>query len=153
MNELELRQEAEQRISIDIDISSINHINEADKLLAAYTNGWISPLDAIVKLEHIKKIVDIAVEKVKDDSVDYISRTYGKKTVNISGLEITYKSGRILHSYENNPIILDLENKIKEKKDIAKKLNKIPVADTETGELIYPSIKNYTKDTLQIKFK
>lgn len=161
MRDLELQkatdyqQEAEQRFLIDVDTSNINHEEESNKLLMAYNDGWVSIDIMFAKLQHMAKILDITIDKIKPKMEDYVY-SIGKNGLIVNGIEIKPRNGSNKAIFDNNPLILDLENKLKSIKEISKTLAKNgqkEIADTETGELIYPCKFEAQKDTITITFK
>lgn len=151
----DLRQEALERIHIDLDVMVVDHQHEANKLLAPYADGWMNAAEAFAKIQHLKKVIEIAEYMIKDDAVNYIAERYGKKECLVSGVKMSYKSGAAIAKYDNNPLIQQAAQRLKFLQDVAKSLAKSQqreVADTETGEIIYPATFEYNKDTLVIKF-
>lgn len=149
----EYLQEAGTRILIDVCIDKINHENIALSLLNPMYDGWCSGLDMLAKIAHLKKIIEIAETKAKDIAITEISK-YGRDGYINSGISITKKNGRRSYVYDSQ-IILDAEERVQTLKNIAKSISKsnIPVADTDTGELIFPAKIEYTKDSLIIKYE
>jgi len=149
------RQEAEQRIIIDCNIDGIDHQHEANRLLLPYTEGWVSPPEMYAKIRHLMKVLEIAEATMKDAVTDHMASNYGKESLTIHGLTIKTKAGSSRATYPNNPLIEQASAKLKSLQDIAKTLQKSgikEVADTETGELIYPAVSMPSKDTIEVKF-
>jgi len=149
------RQEAEQRIIIDCNIDGIDHQHEANRLLLPYTEGWVSPPEMYAKIRHLMKVLEIAEASIKDTVTDHMATNYSKQSLTIHGLVIKNKTGASRATYPNNPLIEDAEKRLNSLKDIAKTLQKSgikDVADTETGELIYPAVSMPAKDTIEVKF-
>lgn len=149
------RQEAEQRIIIDCDIDGIDHQHEANRLLLPYTEGWVSPPEMYAKIRHLIKILEIAEASIKDTVADHMATNYGKQSLTIHGLVIKAKTGANRATYPNNPLIEDAEKRLKALQEIAKTLQKSgikEVADTDTGDLIYPAVSIPSKDTIEVKF-
>jgi hypothetical protein len=59
-----------------------------------------------------------------------------------------YQEGRKTYDFSNNPSIVALEEKIKELKEIAKRITE-PMAMAETGEMLLPAIVKATKDSIK----
>lgn len=149
------RQEAEQRIIIDCDIDGIDHQHEANRLLLPYTEGWVSTPEMYAKIRHLIKILEIAEASIKDTVADHMATNYGKQSLTIHGLVIKAKTGANRATYPNNPLIEDAEKRLKALQEIAKTLQKSgikEVADTDTGDLIYPAVSIPSKDTIEVKF-
>lgn len=152
--ENQLRQEAAQRLLLDLDCSKINHLEESEKLLQVYHSGWATVEDTMAKLSHLAKIVELAQQSIKDDLVDMLASN-GKQPITANGVTFTYKSGARTYKFDNCAYITDLENRLKSAKEIAKTLSKNgqqAIADTTTGELIEPAQEFYNKDTFTTKF-
>lgn len=151
-----LRMEASLRTHVDFSTIEVDHDQEANKLLAPYTQGWCDALDMYAKIAHLKKIVEIAENSIKDAAVDYVANNYGKGVAKCGGLEIKYRGGVAKYNYDNTPLINELENRLKFLKDTAKALQKSgvkSVADVETGELIFAAAVSHSKDTIETKYK
>lgn len=149
------RQEAEQRLIIDCNIDGIDHQHEANRLLLPYTEGWVSPPEMYAKIRHLMKVLEIAEASVKDTVADHMAANYGKQSLTIHGLVIKAKTGANRATYPNNPLIEEAAKRLSALQDIAKTLQKSgikEVADTETGELIYPAVSMPSKDTIEVKF-
>ena len=84
-----------------------------------------------------------------------MAKNYSKQSLTIHGLVIKNKTGASRATYPNNPLIEDAAKRLSALQDIAKTLQKSgikEVADTETGELIYPAVSMPAKDTIEVKF-
>lgn len=153
--ELNNGREAHQRINIDIDVSEkLDHDLLANGLIAPLLNGYVDALTMLSKLAHLTKVVDIATEKIKEVAI--AERLKYDKSPTINGIEIGYNKGKSNFSFENSPIITDLENRLKSLKEISKSLtknNQKMAIDAENGEVIYPAKVTYSKDSLTIKIK
>ncbi|MCA9381561.1 hypothetical protein KC678_04815 [Candidatus Dojkabacteria bacterium] len=143
-----------QLLKLDTDIV-INHTEVANSIIEPLINGSVTPIEMYALIRHIKAIVEIAENSIKDEVVDYMEKNYSKEVVTKGGIEIKTKKGASKATFPNNPLIEETANRLKALQEIAKTLAKTrqkEVADTETGELIYPAQISYNKDTVEIKF-
>lgn len=151
--EIELLQEASQRIYVDCSTDNVDHISEANRLVLPYIEGYADAKEMWAKLYHLKTIIDEAEKIIKDRLVDDLATQYGKESFQVAGLEVSVKKGAGRWSYPNNPVIDDLKSKVKQAEELAKIASKSKQDQVwvETGEMITAAVYNENKDTLQTK--
>jgi hypothetical protein len=49
------QQEAVERINLDLDVTRIDHMVEANNLLLPYTEGWCTVTDMLIKIKHLQR--------------------------------------------------------------------------------------------------
>jgi hypothetical protein len=148
-----LRQEATERIQMDLDVTKIDHMEEANKLLAPYTEGWCDVVDMLIKIKHLQKILEFAEISIKDAAVDHLA--VNGKIIEKNGIKMSYRVGSAKADFSDVDYVNDLQNKLKAAKEISKQLAKSKqseMADTETGELITACKFVTEKDTLTINY-
>lgn len=149
----DLQQEAIERAYVDIDLSTIDHQFEANKILAPYTEGWCTVTDMLAKIRHLQKVLELAEISIKDEAVDYLAKN--SKTIEKNGIRMSFKNGSARADFSNVPFVEDLEKKLKLAKEISKSLAKAgqkEMADTETGEIINACTFKHDKDTVVCEF-
>ena len=127
----------------------------ADRLIEPVTDGNKSPLMALEELKAIRQILDYAIEKVEPQAADEAA-FYGKgeKLPCYLSSEIKYSQGRRTYDFSNSPAIVELEEKLKNLKEMAKQVKDsttILVGD-EVIELKKP-LEKYGKEVISITFK
>lgn len=131
------------------------NINEwSNNLIEAVESGFIDPFEAHMRLKAIMKACEAALEATMPLAIEAAGK-YGKGETYM-GNEFKVSEGRANYKYDNSPHIVTLQNKLKAAQELAKTLakgNMQPVADTETGELIYPAIDGGGKASISITFK
>lgn len=123
-------------------------------LIEAVESGFIDPFEAHMRLKAIMKACEAALEATMPLAIEAAGK-YAKGETYL-GNEFKVSEGRANYKYDNSPHIVTLQNKLKAAQELAKTLakgNMQPVADTETGELIYPAIDGGSKPSISITFK
>lgn len=112
-------------------------------------NGSGDVLEMAICLSSMEAIVKGVRAGVKDLILSE-SEKYGDKSFEYKGALIT-RVNRASYDYSNCDAWIDIDNK---KKAIEKTMKAIstPVADAESGEMIYPAIKKET-ESISIKIK
>lgn len=150
MNTLPEVQEQNERMLIDIDITQVNHAQEARKLVDPYLQGSCYPEAMWAKIHHLKTILEEAEKMVKDHIVDDLSKS-GNESFNIAGLKIRVKKGAGRWSYPGNSTIENYKSKIKEVEELAKIASRSKEPVIYGDEVIPPAIYVENKDTLEVK--
>jgi hypothetical protein len=123
----------------------------AGQIIEDITEGNYSPIKFEIYRKSIEKVLEIVS---KDESVKNLLQNeldkYPEKTIQFDGLELT-KSTKTNYDYSQDFVCAELDKKLKERKELLKAL-KDPLADTVTGEILYPPIKTYSYFTT-VKFK
>lgn len=131
------------------------NINEwAVNLIEAVESGFIDPFEAHMRLKAIMKACEAALDATMPLAIEAAGK-YAKGETYM-GNEFKVSEGRANYKYDNSPHIVSLQNKLKAAQELAKTLakgNMQPVADTETGELVYPAIDGGGKASISITFK
>ena len=127
----------------------------ANRLIEPVLDGNKSALMAMEELKAIKQIIDYAIESIEGEATTEANK-YGKGEripVYLSS-EIKYSQGSKTLDYSNSPAIVELENKLKELKELAKAVKDTTtiVEDDVVIELKKP-IEKYGKESISITFK
>ena len=69
-----------QLLKLDTDIV-INHTEVANSIIEPLINGSVTPIEMYALIRHIKAIVEIAENSIKDEVVDYMEKNYPKEVV------------------------------------------------------------------------
>jgi len=125
----------------------IEHLN---KLSDDVSLGYINAFDALIELKELENALKTALDVVKDAAKEE-AENYDEKTIDYKGFEFTKISRRTYdfkacESSQYNLIAkkeTDIKAKKKEYENFLKSL-KNPVADAETGEMIYPPAVKFT---------
>jgi len=127
----------------------------ANCLVEPVTEGNKSAIMAMEELKAIKQIIDYALEKIEGNANDEAMK-YGKgETIpHYLSSEIKYSQGRRTYDFSNSPAIVELENKLKEMKELAKKVtSNTTILDGDEVIEINKPIEKYGKETISITFK
>lgn len=141
-----------------------NFLSKLKEEFEKVENGETGALEFLFILNSIEKEVKIIknVQNIKSKCLELAideAEKYTEKSFDYKGFTIT-KTNRTQYIFDdcNDPKMTiltkqekDLKAEVKERKDFLKYL-KEPLADIETGEVIYPAVK-IAKDTLTIKKK
>ena len=126
--------------------------------LSLIEQGALNPLDVKILIKRLSKSLDEIEEQVCKMALAEAEK-YGSKTFQYKSAEIEICELGTKYDYTNcnshkwnkmNTAIKDLTNSKTELEKLLKTI-KDPIADPETGELIYPAIKTSTTG-LKIKF-
>ncbi len=98
-------------------------------------------LPLLVKLTAMEKIIEGVKDGIKDQILDEADLT-GEKVFTIDGTRFEKRS-RTTHHYHNCPLHEELKARLKKLEDVMKVIE-APIADTDTGEIIEPSLKSFT---------
>ena len=140
-------------MKLEIKKSEINHQQLAAQLLLPYTNGNATIEDTYTKLLHLQKVIELAQSELKEKMCDFAREN---KSYTTNGIEINFRAGTKRAVFEDNPIIDAAAARLESLQDISKSLARSggkPVADIETGELIYPCYFKESPDTFSVTFK
>lgn len=159
-----MQQEEEQHAALNAVFAGVNapfvtpnkaNINEwSNNIIEAVESGFIDPFEAHMRLKAIMKACEAALDATMPLAIEAAGK-YAKGETYM-GNEFKVSEGRANYKYDNSPHIVSLQNKLKAAQELAKTLakgNMQPVADTETGELIYPASVEYSKQSISITFK
>lgn len=110
-----------------------------DKVLAEIEPREALPL--LAKLTAMSEIIDKVKDGIKDQLMDEADLT-AEKSFTIDRVRYEKKS-RVVHHFHNCEAHEALKSQLKALEDLMKTI-KEPVANTDTGEIIPPSLKSYT---------
>tara|TARA_R110001606_G_scaffold76649_1_gene177179 strand:- start:4151 stop:4756 length:606 start_codon:yes stop_codon:yes gene_type:complete len=90
-----------------------------DMVVSNVKEGWVNPLIAYSEMENIKKKLDSSSKEVKQDAINE-AQQYGK-TFDFNGFVIENFNGRKTFDYSQCQEIVELEAKLKARKEFYKK--------------------------------
>jgi hypothetical protein len=121
----------------------------AQDLVKSVLDGETDPIGAYAELRITLEIIERATALIEDATkTELIKFNKGQYPSNTYGFKMEYQEGRKTYDFSNNPSIVALEEKIKELKEIAKRITE-PMAMAETGEMLLPAIVKATKDSIK----
>ena len=123
----------------------------SDALIAKVQAGDENPLNVLVRLRFMSKVIDSAEGVIKELASEEASKL-NKGGDSVAGADITFSEGRRTFDYSNDKEWTALKEKIKEREELLKGLKK-EVADTETGEVMAPPMVKYSSPIITVKFK
>jgi hypothetical protein len=131
-----------------------NEITKSDistfvnKIKNQLINGEITALELFTKIQGIKKTIE-AIEKVAKDKALEEAFQYGKMfTIRNCEFTVVYRNS---FDFTHDDMYNRLTCEIKERQDMLKSISK-PIADPDTGEIIYPALRKQT-EYLTVKLK
>lgn len=127
----------------------------ANNLLNPVFEGNKSALMALEELKAIKQVIEYAIEKCEPEAITEAEK-YGKgeNIPTYLSSEIKLSQGRRTYDFSNSPAIVELENKLKELKELAKKVtSSTTVLDGDEVIEIKKPIEKFGKETISITFK
>lgn len=138
---------------IEPNITHSEMQDKANDLIKPVTEGYKNPLYALEELKALKQILDYAIEKLEPLAIDEVTK-YGRlenlPAYYSSGLKLN--KGRTTYDYSNCPAIVELEDKLKAWKEIAKKQTTNIVDGDVLVELVKP-IEKYGKESISVTFR
>jgi len=141
-------------------LPDIQNITKADAeemfkpLVASVLNGETVPTDAQAFFTIVKKAIESGEGKIKPILIEEISKY--KDGFNWRGMEFRIFNTGNRYDYSADPVIAELEAKIEKRKKLLKEvtINKIPLVNIETGEVIEAvPIKSYSQETVKVTIK
>lgn len=134
------------------ELSKSNITNLSEMLIEPFENGEKTAIEMDMQLKFVEEIVKQAREKING----FVTQSNIEKGLEIEGCKVSRREGYAVLNYEEDPIYLDLKEKLAQRKsdlDYAFKSN-FTTCDEETGEVIPKvSVKSYTKDSVSYTFK
>lgn len=116
-------------------------------------DGNFNPLEAYVNFKSLDKVLKACISQIEEEAINE-AETYGAKTFEDFGKDITIRNGSTTYDYSKHAEVKRLELELKYIKDILKnasRLDKI-IIDENTGEAYSPCpIKSGSKQSLIIK--
>ena len=121
--------------------------NEIEKLSNQISNGVKAgieePLDLVVKIEFLKKALDMAKKSILSDCIDEAYK-FDKTGATIRGVKIQVKEAGVKYNYSNTEIWNETNEEIKQMTEVRKSLEgrlkaikgKENIVDDNTGEVI-----------------
>jgi len=146
--EAEMNQEISPVISEKY--SKQSQIEIAERMLFNVDEGHANPLTIFIKLRNLQAAVEMAIDLVKPLALEE-GQKLSKTGEKISGVQVSVVGGKRSCDYSNDREWTGLKEKIKDREEFLKGLQK-PMADIETGEIINPPIIKYSQDTVNLKF-
>jgi hypothetical protein len=123
---------------IDLPETQSEIKNFAEMLVSEIEIRQALPL--LARLTALEKLCKTAKDLLKDQLLEEASLYAGEKTFEINGVKYT-KTDRTTYHYHNCPKWVELDKQIKEL-EATMKVIKEPMADTETGEIIFPALQS-----------
>ncbi len=96
-----------------------NILSFLDMVVSNVKEGWVNPLLAFSEMENIKKKLDNCAKEIKEDAINE-AQQYGK-TFDFNGFVIENFNGRKTFDYSQCQEIVELEAKLKARKEFYKK--------------------------------
>lgn len=125
-----------------------------EQILKQVEYGEMSPLDAYILFETLKKELEEAVSTVKEDAIEE-ARKLGTDNgaVQYRDVKLQKVASRASYSYTHIPSWIDKKGELQNIEELAKLAAKHgkPQADPDSGEVIPPAIVTYSKEGLSIK--
>jgi hypothetical protein len=119
----------------------------ADNIVGGVTDGEQSALYMLEQIRAAEKILEAARERIEDLAFEEAAKFgKGESLPSTFGAKIQYKDGSARYDFSNSPTIMDLEQKLRDAKDRAKK--GIPL----DGEVLEKPMVSYTKPCIQVTF-
>jgi hypothetical protein len=116
----------------------------SSKVKESILNGDINPIEIDVRLKFLEELIN-SIRKDKDVKDLIVSEIHKyEKTFNYRDKAIITISERSSYDYTNDCVYTELKEKIKARENLLKALPKNGMADTETGEMVYPPIVKKT---------
>lgn len=152
--EQDFQQEAEQRLLVDLDITKISkstHQDFANNILLPYSTGWCQVEYMMAKLVHMKEIIELAIEQIKDPLT--IKLANNNNELSVKNVKFVYKRGASTANFDDIPMIVEAKDRLKRLQELSKIASKNGgvVVDDETGEVIPPCKFIYNKDSFTTK--
>lgn len=121
-------------------------------LINGVEDGEVTALDVFATFKKLEKIFDDAKRKV--ESLAMAEAQKYDKTFVIAGVEFTSKEGSKLLNYDEDFLIKELQEKLKQRQELIKvaTASKEPIYDANGIEVTKVSLKP-TKSSLTVKFK
>lgn len=125
-----------------------------EQILKQVEDGEMSPLDAYILFETLKKELEEAVSTVKEDAIEE-ARKLGTDNgaVQYRDVKLQKVASRASYSYTHIPSWIDKKGELQNIEELAKLAAKHgkPQAYPDSGEVIPPAIVTYSKEGLSIK--
>jgi hypothetical protein len=96
-----------------------NILSFLDMVVSNVKEGWVNPLLAFSEMENIKKKLDNCAKEIKEDAINE-AQQYGK-SFDFNGFVIENFNGRKTFDYSQCQEIVELETKLKARKEFYKK--------------------------------
>ena len=121
-------------------------------LINGVEDGEVTALDVFATFKKLERIFDEAKRKV--ESMAMAEAQKYDKTFVIAGVEFTSKEGSKLLNYDEDFLIRELQEKLKQRQELIKvaTASKEPIYDANGIEVTKVSLKP-TKSSLSVKFK
>ena len=150
----DFHQEAEQRLLVDLDITKISkstHHDFANKILLPYITGWCQVEIMMAKLVHMKEIIELAIEQIKDPLT--IKLANNNNELSVKNVKFVYKKGSATANFDDIPLIIEAKDRLKKLQELSKIASKNGgvVIDDQTGEVVPPCKFIYNKDSFTTK--
>lgn len=115
--------------------------------------GHLNPLKGYAECKLLADLCASIMDKHKASAIAERMK-YGKEEVLINDYVIDHVPGRKMLSYKHNETWQELNRKLKEHEQLmAMAASNVPVANTETGEMIEPAQVSYSAESLRFTFK
>lgn len=137
----------------EVSKKTINTLEESvNALVDGVDNGTINPLDVFASFDRMAKILTEGKKKVDVSALEEAVK-YGDKTFDYRGVKFTFKNGSKALQYKEDEVVQELEDKLKERKDLVKLAtnSKDMIFDSDGIEVPKVSVK-HGKDSLSVKF-
>lgn len=122
-------------------------------LINGVENGEVTGLDVFATFKKLEKIFDEAKKKVEEYAMIEASRQ--AKTFVIAGVEFTSKQGYAILDYEKDDLYTKYKQQLANRKTLLDNVFKSGdvLFDSDGVEVPNVGVKNYSKDSLSVKFK
>ena len=124
--------------------------NIIEALVSDVDLGYKNALEAYQILTEAEKLIKAAKDKLLEDAIDEYEK-YGEKTIQFNGFKVS-KTQSARYDYKHITAWVDLKSRLVNLEELAKVANNQNEAIIlDTGEVVEPAKKTYSKESLSFK--
>lgn len=126
-------------LSINKELTKTNAEELSKRIVVPVLDGDINPLEAHIVAHFLGEVLDIACDKIKQLAIDEALKYSKTEDRIIFGSTFKAYEKKAILAYDNDPVIQDLQNKIKARKKLLDSKHENPemeIVDKNTGMIV-----------------